>query len=89
MCEAHCDCTGCNDREEELCSVAFQANYDVAVAHGCELEAQEFLSCAAEDNQCNDHAFLVDDSCGDELTDMSTCIEDSSDLSAGAVTPVW
>ncbi len=85
VCADACDCTHCNDRDEELCINAVSAEFDRAAAYDCTLEFQDYVDCALETSDCNldrktaTISYEIDPDCiTNELADYNKCLADQT-----------
>jgi hypothetical protein len=87
LCAEQCDCAPCNDREQDECELAANAERKRASKYDCSSEYDTYIDCALSDNDCDDGAFTIDDSCGEDYTELAECIADNSDLAGSQQGP--
>ncbi|RLB61204.1 MAG: hypothetical protein DRI90_11905 [Deltaproteobacteria bacterium] len=73
------DCAGGGDQAYDDCVIYMESYEDVAEAHGCEAEWEDFLLCfvdntdSREDDDGNE--LRPEDSCDDEEDDFEDCVD--------------
>jgi len=80
LCDVICECELCNDRQEDECVISLQAQFDIAEAYGCAEQADAYVECMLDNNDCDDTSFSVSNKCGDDAEDYGKCINDNSDI---------
>jgi hypothetical protein len=80
LCDQAVDCAGGNDADYGACVEYLDAYEDVAAAHECDRQYDDYIECFQEQNNCvdipatNDEILVHDDSCNDEADDLNDCI---------------
>ena len=79
VCDTYCECTICNDLEEDFCADGVAAVIAMAEAYECNEEIEAMTECINDKSDCDDNNLDLD-SCKDEGEDLGECFQDKTDL---------
>jgi hypothetical protein len=83
LCEELCSCEQCDQTAEDACRAEQDALQAQAEAANCTAELDDFVDCAAENNQCLNGQFQVSADCGAAQSTYLACLGGGPCPSAG------
>jgi hypothetical protein len=78
VCDEHCNCEPCSDRDYEDCVIRTDAQLDIYDSYDCGTAADDLYACAIDRGYCRDDHWTYGDACERESEDLQWCVGSAS-----------